>query len=67
MCTTAETKFKRMPVCYNCYKFYFKLGKQIIGSKGQINVNELWKISDPIFNKDKDKELRYNQIIKFMK
>ena len=34
MCTTAETKFKRMPVCYNCYKFYFKLGKQIIGSKG---------------------------------
>lgn len=34
MCTTAETKFKHIPVCYNCYKFYFKLGKQIIGTNG---------------------------------
>jgi hypothetical protein len=52
MCSTAETKYRMKNVCHSCYKFYLKLGKQVVGQHGQIKLNALWKISDPIFNKD---------------
>jgi hypothetical protein len=47
-------KLKQINVCFSCYQFYTVLKNQIYDIKGNINMPEVHKMSDPLYKQVKE-------------